>query len=321
MIAELAALVKELGDRGIASEPDAPLAAYTTFRLGGPSPLLIHCRLPDEVIAAVRALHARSLPYVFIGGGSNLLVADAGLPSVVVRYVAECPAIQRHGELLHVSGGTLLDDLARYAVECGLGGLVNCSGIPGTVGGAIAGNAGAFGWQIGDALASAQLLTRDGTVHAGAPGSLGFGYRHSALKESRAIVLTATCRALPGDHEALAAERTRILALRQQKHPDLRCDACAGSFFRNLEPTSAAERRQAAGWFLEQAGAKAMQVGGAKVFDKHANIIFKASSRCRSADVLALSRRLAEAVRERFGLELVREVELLGEFAAEEALT
>jgi UDP-N-acetylmuramate dehydrogenase len=118
---------------------------------------------------------------------------------------------------------------------------------------------------------------------------------------------------LRGDRERLQARRREIRDLRASKHPDLRVTPTAGSFFKNVEPTSKAERRQAAGWFLEQVGAKGMRAGGASVYEKHANIIV-AEPGCRAADVHALSLRMAEAVRGKFGLELQREVRLVGPF-------
>ena len=204
--------------------------------------------------------------------------------------------------------------MAGYAVEHGLGGLVNASGIPGTVGGAIVGNAGAFGWQVGDALVSVDLLTRDGGRDTVGPGALGFSYRDSQLKRTRQIVRSAVFR-MPGtDPAADRAERQRILDLRASKHPDLSVFSCAGSFFRNIEPTSAADRRQAAGYLLDKAGAKAMKFGGAGVYEKHANIIIKDSDDCSAQDILELSRMMAAAVHERFDIELMREAQLLGDF-------
>jgi UDP-N-acetylmuramate dehydrogenase len=127
------------------------------------------------------------------------------------------------------------------------------------------------------------------------------------------VVLDAVLNLKPCNAEALHKERERILELRRSKHPDWTKTPCAGSVFRNIEPTSAAERRQAAGWFLEQAGAKAFRVGGARLYDKHANIII-AEADASAADVFTLSEQMAEAVRDRFGFDLVREIKLLGEF-------
>lgn len=307
-------LIFAIAALGVPSRPDAPLSEYTTFQLGGPCPLLVDCTMPAQVALVVRQLLALQLPYQLIGGGSNLLMSDAGLPAVVVRFASATPAISFAGDQVTVSGGTALDALALATVQAGRGGLVKTSGIPGTVGGAIVGNAGAWGWQVADALTHVRLLERDGREHLASASELAFTYRNSALKTTGAVVLEATFTLPAASPADLAADRADILRLRHEKHPDLRTAPCAGSFFRNLEPTSAAARRQAAGFFLEQVGAKDMQVGGAAIFPKHANIIIKARPDCRAQDVLDLSLRMAAAVKERFGIELHREVLVTGEF-------
>ena len=292
-----------------AERPGARMAEYTTFRLGGPCRRLFDCPTADSVAAAVRAVRAAGEPFRLIGGGSNLLVADAGLPAAVVRFVTPAPEILREDGRLVVSAGTALDDLAAFAARAGLGGLTFATGIPGTVGGAVAGNAGAFGEQIADRLVSLTLLEPDGAVREAPRDALRFSYRDSELKGSDRIILRATLSLPSADPETLRAERTRLLEWRRTMHPDWTRIPCAGSFFRNLEPTSAAERRQAAGWFLEQAGALALRVGGAAVYAKHANIPIKAADDCTAGDVRELTRRMAEAVRARFGIVLVPEVQ------------
>jgi UDP-N-acetylmuramate dehydrogenase len=158
----------------------------------------------------------------------------------------------------------------------------------------------------------ATLLDPAGRARVAPGAALGFAYRASALQGRGEVVLSVRLKLAAGDRAALAAERDRILALRREKHPDWRTIPSAGSFFKNLEPTSAAGRRQAAGWFLEQAGAKAMRVGGARVFEKHANIIIKDDPACTAEDVYRLSRMMADAVERQFGFRLAREVQLVG---------
>jgi UDP-N-acetylmuramate dehydrogenase len=294
--------------------PNASMADYTTFRLGGPCRMLIDCPTADSLSAAAGMLAGNGESFLVIGQGSNLLVSDKGIDAVVLRYCSEDrPAVAVEGSRVKVSGNTLLDDLARVAIEEGVGDVSYCSGIPGTVGGAIAGNAGAFGQQIGDVIESVRLMEPDGSVHAATPGDLEFEYRSSALKRTGAVVLDAVLKLKPCDREAMQKERERILELRRSKHPDWKTTPCAGSVFRNIEPTSAAERRQAAGWFLEQAGAKTLQVGGARLYDKHANIIIT-EPEATASDVYLLSEKMAAAVEERFGFKLIREIKLVGDF-------
>lgn len=291
----------------------APLCDYTTFQLGGPCSVLITCETPAALVEAVRDVARAGRPFHLIGGGSNLLVSDKGVDAVIIRYCTTVCNPRYAQEVVEVSGSVGLDDLVVSTISQGLDGLVFASGIPGTVGGAIAGNAGAFGKQIGDVMVSATLLSREGQLSEVARDTFDFSYRHSRLHESGDILVSARLRLAPGDKETLSAERQRILQLRRERHPDWHTQATAGSFFRNIEPTSAAGRRQAAGWFLEQAGAKTMRVGGAHVFEKHANIII-AEKDATASDVLTLSEMMAAAVKHMFSQELHREVRLLGVF-------
>jgi UDP-N-acetylmuramate dehydrogenase len=300
--------------RGTEVLEKALLRDFTTFRLGGPCRCLVACETPRQLEMAVGELAAAGEKFLLIGGGSNLLVSDDGLDIAIIRYCSEKPAVHRHGEILEVDCSMLLDDLAVFAVDHGLDGLVYASGIPGTVGGAIAGNAGAFGKQIGDRTESVLLMDHTGRKRWESGRNLGFAYRHSRLQDGGEIVVTAILKLESGDPAELKKQRNEILDLRRQKHPDWRKLPTAGSFFKNIEPTSAAERRQAAGWFLEQAGAKSMRVGGARIFDKHANIIVTEGD-CRAQDVLDLSWQMAAAVKSKFGFDLVPEVRVLGRFA------
>ena len=134
------------------------------------------------------------------------------------------------------------------------------------------------------------------------------------LKYSDLIVLSAVVELAEGNRDELRIERQRLLDLRRSKHPDLTEDCCAGSFFRNIEPTSKADRRQAAGYFLEQAGAKEMSVGGAGLYHKHANIIIKSDQDCKAQDVYDLSKNMQKAVKDMFDIDLRREVRLIGYF-------
>ncbi len=293
---------------------NAALRNYTTFQLGGPCPALLDCPDADALVASAILLKKGGVNFIVIGQGSNLLVSDAGIDAVVLRYCSETnPSIDFDGCRVRVSGNTLLDDLARLTIERGVGDLSYCSGIPGTVGGAIAGNAGAFGQQIGDRLGSVRLMELDGRVHEVSAEELQFKYRSSILKETGAVVLDAVLNLKPVDCETMKKEQGRIMALRRSKHPDWKTMPCAGSVFRNVEPTSAADRRQAAGWFLEAAGAKDFRVGGAHLFKRHANIII-AESEATAAEVFELTEQMIASVQDKFGFSLEREIKLLGDF-------
>ncbi len=306
-------LLKRLSSKGTVVQ-GAKLSDYTTFKLGGACPALVDCPDAHSLAETVKLLHDQSIGFLVVGQGSNLLVADAGIEPVVLRYCAEdAPDVRLDDGHVHVSGNTLLDDLVRLTIGHGVGDLSFCSGIPGTVGGAVAGNAGAFGRQIGDVVESVQLLDGSGWTREVAVDELGFGYRSSILKQTGGIVLSAVLQLRPEGIQTMEKERERIMDLRRTKHPDWRAMPCAGSVFRNIEPTSSAERRQAAGWFLEETGAKDFRVGGAHLFEKHANIII-ADAGASARDVFELTEKMIAAVQEKFGFELKREVKLLGNF-------
>lgn len=291
-----------------------PLSECTTFQLGGPCPLFIDNPSADQLPALIQMLNEKKKPSLVIGQGSNLVVSDDGLDSVIIRFCSETPKIAATEKTITVSGDTLLDDLALFTIENEIGDLTFCSGIPGTVGGGIAGNAGAFGRQMGDHLVSAEILDLDGTARIVTPDELDFSYRHSNLKETGEIVLSASFELPTLGKTEMQAERERIMTFRKENHPDWHTTPCAGSVFRNIEPSSAAERRQAAGFFLDQAGAHDLHVGGAHIFEKHANIIIGGGD-CTAQNVWELSKQMKQAVQQKFDLELTREVRFLGNFS------
>ena len=283
----------------------------TTFRLGGPCRELVTVSDSRAAAEAIRRWNAACVPWRVMGGGSNLLVADAGIPEAVLRISSERPDCRREEGLVLATAGTALDALAQFAAEEGLDGLGFAAGIPGTVGGGICGNAGAFGASLGHALVRLEVMTREGEIRILPGEALEFGYRRSSLQQSGDLVMRAWFRATPGDRVRLLAERDEILGVRRAKHPDWRVLPTAGSFFKNLPPEIPGAPRRAAGKYLEQAGAKQMREGGAYVYEKHANIVI-AGPGATARDVARLAARMAAAVRDKFGLELEPEVRLWG---------
>jgi UDP-N-acetylmuramate dehydrogenase len=207
-----------------------------------------------------------------------------------------------------------LDALAARSVEQGSDALVFASGIPGTVGGAVCGNAGAFGCRISDVLVEVRLLDEQDTDCWCSAEQLGFGYRRSRLQRGTAVVLEARFRcAVAAGPDAASRRRGEILRLRRDKHPDWRTLPCAGSVFRNLEQAEGA-RRIAAGKLLEQAGAAGMHHGGVRVYEKHANIIVRDRADASAQDVHDLALRMYQAVRRMHRVSLVPEIHFLGAF-------
>ncbi len=299
------------------ARPDAPLAEATTFRIGGKTVLRVDLERPEDVAAFARAAAENGIAWRLLGGGSNVLVSDAGLNEAVVVFRSGEEFIRVEGETLSCSGGAELDRAAEVAARAGLSGLVFATGIPGTVGGACYGNAGAFGEDVGGVLESARICDRTGREDTLSASELGFSYRYSRLKETGWIVLQARFRLQTGDRRALLDRMEEIRAFRRERHPDWRREPCAGSFFKNLAPTSAAGRRQAAGAVLDRAGAKKLREGGAFVYPKHANIIVS-DGRASFSDVVELAARMRRLALEREGVELFREVMIWPEDAAPE---
>lgn len=293
--------------------PHAQLADFTTFQLGGPCRCLIECSTVDALTTLIKSLIAQNKPFILIGGGSNVVVSDHGIDLIVIRYISQTPLIVQQENSLTISGSTFLDHAAIYSVEHCLDGLVFTSGIPGTIGGAVLGNAGAWGKQVGDILTSALIIDDLGNLKEVDPDYFGFSYRHSRLKETKDIIAQVTFKLDSGDAALLALERAEILKKRNEKHPNLSVQPCAGSFFRNIEPTSKADKRQATGWFLEEAGGKDLRVGGAYIFDKHANIIIK-DKNGTAQNIYELHLKMIDIVKAKFGFTLSREVRFLGRF-------
>lgn len=310
---------ERLGSCGLSVERGTPLAGLGTFQLGGPAGAVVRVEDPSALAGVRKILRECGAPSVLIGEGSNLLFADEGWPGVVVRFVdGAAEPVELEAGCWRVSAAMNLDRLSAIAAKRGWAGMEAFTGIPGTVGGAVVGNAGAWGVQMEHVVTEVETVTPGGAVKRLRRGDCGFAYRDSSIKHSGAWVASVEIRLDRGGREALWAERERILAERAARHPDWRKVPCIGSFFRNLEPTSRAERRRAAGWFLESAGVKAFCVGGAGVYEGHANIPVKRTEACRAAEVAELARRMRAAVREAHGVELRREVRYLGEIPGEE---
>ena len=286
------------------------LASLTSYETGGPARYFLVARSSDEVVRAIKGAARLEIPFFVIGGGSNLLVSDSGFDGLVIKL--EIMGLRRvDSNLVEVGGGEQLFDLVNFATEQELTGLEFAAGIWGSVGGAIYGNAGAFGGEVGQALEKATLVDANGSVKTVMREYLKFDYRHSYLKETKEIVAQAYFRLVPGDGTAIEAEVNRILSHRAERHPDRRT---AGCFFRNIPDATQEHGKLPAGKLLEEVGAKDLCVGGARVFAKHANIIVN-SGGATSKDIRQLADILKQRVWDRFGIALQEEVQQLGSFS------
>ena len=289
---------------GTSPSENVPLSAMSSFGIGGPADLFFEARTEDELAAAVDLAAEEKYPFYVIGGGNNLLFDDAGYRGIIIRNRLE-GLVLGDGRLTVLSG-TGLPCVLREALNASLIGLEFMAGIPGTVGGAIFGNAGAYGSSISDVLETATVLRTNGRRETLSREDLGFGYRDSVLKTAAGagIVLSASLLCSPGDSRGSEVKIREILEKRRTRHPPLGT-ACAGSYFKNS--CSATGMRIAAGQLLEQAGAKGMAVGDAAVYDGHCNFIINKGN-ARSRDVLSLAEELKDRVFTAFGVRLEEEV-------------
>lgn len=285
------------------------LAPYTTLRIGGPAEFLLEAYEMEDLVLAYRLVRDLDIPFYFFGGCSNVLIHDDGLKGLIV--VNKTSTVEWHDDYtVIVAGGYNLDKLVMEVSERGWADLSFAAGIPGSLGGAIVGGAGAFGHLVYEYLVEAKILHRDGNVSMMKTEELGIEYRTSAAKRRGDIILQAYMGGFqPGSAEALLAECHRIKAEREVKHPGSSLPS-AGSFFKNLPPETPGGHRVPAGKLLEAAGVKNLRFGDAGVFEKHANIIVNYGN-ATAAQVNELADTMAQRVLDRFGIALEREVQYL----------
>ena len=283
---------------------DVLLAGRSSFRIGGPADYFFEAASEAELALAARTAAEAGVAWRVVGAGTNLLFADDGYRGLIVRNGAEGLAVGKDGRSVEAASGTELGRVIQFSLDQGLRGLEFAAGIPGTVGGAVTGNAGAFGRAVADVLEAVRILGVDGRPAEVPAAELGFAYRHSSLKTGPAVVLGAVFRLAPGDRAAGEAEAREHVEARQKKHPPWGT-ACAGSYFKN--PCLPDGTRAAAGALLERAGARGMRVGDAAVYEGHCNFIVNLG-RARARDVLDLGEALKDKVRAMFGIVLEEEV-------------
>jgi UDP-N-acetylmuramate dehydrogenase len=280
-----------------------PLSKHTTWRIGGPADIFVCPRSVEEVKGVMAAAKELNLPWTVIGRGSNLLVLDGGIRGVVIKLSDNFSAIEVHGHRVTAQSGRSIVSAANIAVKHNLQGLEFATGIPGSVGGAVMMNAGAYGGEIKDVLESAKVLDESGTIHCFTNSDFRFAYRYSVLKDIPMVLLEATFRLKEGDGEALL-QQIKAWASRRASTQPLSMPNC-GSVFRNPEGTHA-------GRLIEAAGLKGLTRGGAQISEKHANFIVNLGN-AKAEDVLWLMRHAEETVRDRFGIRLETEVRIIGE--------
>lgn len=302
---------------------NVPLAPFTTFHIGGKAQYFAETTGALELAEAFEYAEAHSLPVRILGGGSNVIFPDAGFPGMIIRM--QDGGIQVSGETILCGAGVALFDVVRAAATAGLSGIERLAGIPGSLGGAIRGNAGAFGTEIGDVTASVKILIQDtGMVKEYQQSACGFGYRTSVFKKNPdLIILSATIKLVPGERDVLEKIIDETVTLRESKHPQ---DAkCAGSFFINPVVKDEKLRREfekdtgmppkgeqlPAGWLIDHVGLRGKKIGGAMISDKHPNYLVNTGG-ATAEDVMMLASLIKTRVRDELGVKLREEVQFVG---------
>lgn len=283
-----------------------PMSRHTSFRVGGPAALMA---LPkgEEIHKVIEtAFHCNVVPF-FLGNGSNLLVSDRGYDGFVVKLGGVCCEGEVYANELMAGGGMLLSQAANLALQYGLTGLEWAAGIPGTVGGAITMNAGAYGGEISQILHQVHILGFDGRREVLSNRECDFAYRHSAFSGGQRLILEAVFLLEPGDPAAIRARMAELSAQRRAKQPLEH--PSAGSAFKRPPPVDGKPVYAAA--LIDQCGLKGLTVGGAQVSEKHAGfIINRGGATCR--DILKLMEEVTRRVLAETGVELEPEVKTLG---------
>jgi UDP-N-acetylmuramate dehydrogenase len=280
------------------------LRRHSSFRIGGPADYFFAARSLKELKSCLRFVHELSLPHYVIGSGTNMLFADAGFRGLILKNdVRGINRVQGEGRV-SVLSGTSLSDLVSFALEDGLEGIEFAAGIPGTIGGAVFGNAGAWGLSIGQLLEEAVILDRRGNEARVGKDFFEFGYRDSSLKRNHLPVVEAVFMLRKGDKGLIRDRIDQNLAKRKSPCPSPKM-AYAGSYFKN--PVLSDGTRVAAGRLLESVGAKELRKGGAGVYGGHANFILNCGG-ATADDVRALARTMKTRVKREYGIELEEEV-------------
>ncbi len=279
-----------------------PLSAHTSFKIGGAADWLVTVSNCEQASAVLQLCHHEQIPLFFLGNGSNLLVSDNGVAGIVLRVDGGKDTLAVNGTQITAGAGVPLTRLCRFACEHGLSGVEFAYGIPGTVGGGTYMNAGAYGGQLSDVICAVQALTNTGELCELSAEELHFDYRHSVFMEQPLLVWSVTLQLQSGEPQTIRTAMEQHMACRREKQP-LEYPS-GGSFFKR--PAG-----HFAGALIEQSGLKGAVVGGAQVSEKHAGfLINRGNATC--ADVMSLCHRVQQTVQERFGVQLEREVQLIG---------
>ena len=283
---------------------DEPMSRHTTFRTGGPADIYIEPSGVEELKQVLDICREENVAYTIIGNGSNLLVGDGGYRGVLISFGKPFAQVTIEGAQVRTGAGALLSAVAKQVLNASLTGFEFAAGIPGTIGGAVVMNAGAYGGELCQVLREATVLTPEGEVKTLPAEELELGYRTSCIQKNGYIVLEAVLQLQPGNADDIRAVMDALASKRREKQP-LEYPS-AGSTFKRPEG-------HFAGRLIQDAGLRGFRVGGAQVSEKHCGFVIN-RDHATSADILSLCRQVQEMVKAQFGVELELEVKLLGEF-------
>ncbi len=290
--------MNELEKLGIEIKRDEPLAPYTAYKIGGPADYFVNIRASADLPKVIEAAEKDKIPYMLLGGGCNTVFSDKGFRGLVIHNMAN--KIEVHGSQMIVESGTPLSLVIAEALKHELGGIDKLFGLPGTIGGAIYGNAGAQGVEIGDFVVSVKIYRSGQGIVEEPKEYFQFSYRHSFLKKSHEIVLEVKLDLPTLDPDGAPIE---VLKFRAEKQPK---GKVAGSFFKN--PTA----NESAGFLIDKAGLKGLKVGDIEISQQHGNWLMNLGSATQK-DILAVARKTKEIVKEKFGIDLEPENILIDE--------
>ena len=303
------ALIQSLVQANFAPEriiPRASMARYTTFRVGGAADVLVNITDTKEIATALRAARNAGVPATIIGNGSNLLVRDGGIRGLVIRIAGDCASIRREGDMVYAKAGISMSAAAQFALSEGLSGLAEIAGIPGTLGGGVIMNAGAYGGELSQVVTRVDAVTiPDGKPVVFEGPDLGFSYRHSAMMEAGVIVTDVTMQLTPGDPAVIRRRMEELAKARRDKQP-LNFPS-AGSTFKRPVGLFAAK-------LIDDCGLRGLRVGDAQVSEKHAGFVVNLGN-ATAKDILTLIDQVRSRVMEKAGVMLEPEVRILGEDA------
>lgn len=303
------ALIQALVQANFAPErivPRAPMARFTSFRVGGEADVLVHIASPEEIVCALLAAKRAGAPVTVIGNGSNLLVRDGGIRGLVLRIAGSYAGIQKDGNTLHVQSGASMHALAVFAQQEGLDGLAEIAGIPGTIGGGVIMNAGAYGRELSQVVTQVNAIALSDLKPLSFKGeALGFSYRHSAMMDAGVIVTDVTLSLRPGDKDAIQARMAECSAARRDKQP-LEYPS-AGSTFKRPEGLFAAK-------LIDDCGLRGLRIGDAQVSEKHTGFVVN-RGKATASDILSLMNEVSQRVYQETGVLLEPEVRIIGEDA------